>query len=155
MIYFGKVRDKFAVFFFTLIIVSFAQLGIKAEFGWSPELILATLVLSAFYLGILEMAALCAFGIFLLNWRPLPGLEIVLFFLFPFVIMYVKTIFPWKSMINCVFGAVLSVAFFYGVSNWGAIVSNPIIFAYILALTAVFCAVLFQIFNYFYKTSST
>lgn len=147
--------NKFAVFFFTLIIASFAQLSMKAALGWSPELVMTTLVLAAFYLSVLEMAALSAFGIFILNWRPLPGWEIFLFFLLPFMVMSVKKIFPWRSVINGVLGTVLSVAVFYALSNWNAVISNLAVFAEILALTAVFSAVLVQILNYFYKISST
>ncbi len=145
-------NNKFAVFLFVFIIASFAQLSLKAAFGWSPELILATLALSAFYLSVLEMAALCAFGILILNWRPLPGWEILLFFLLPFMVMSVKNIFPWRGMINGALGAVLSVAVFYALSDWGAIISSPAVFAEILAMTAIFSAALFQILNYFYKT---
>ncbi len=147
--------NKFAVFFFALIIASFAQLSLKAAFGWSPELILAALVISGFYLSVLEMAILCVFGILILNWQPLPGWEILLFFLLPFMVMSVKKIFPWRGMINGVLGTVLSVAVFYALSDWGAIISNPAVFAKILALTAIFSAALFQILNYFYKTYST
>ncbi|MDO8664209.1 MAG: hypothetical protein Q7K44_01510 [Candidatus Liptonbacteria bacterium] len=146
--------NKFAVFFFTLITVSFAQLNLKATFGWSPELILSALVISAFYLGVLEMATLCAFGILILNWRPFPGWEISLFFLLPFMVMFVKKIFPWRSMINGVLGTVLSVAVFYALSDWGAIISGPAVFAEILVLTGIFAAALFQILSYFYKTYS-
>jgi len=145
--------NKFGAFFFVLIIASFAQLNLKAAVGWSPELILATLVISAFYSSVLEMAALCAFGILILNWQPFPGWEILLFFFLPFIVVSVKNIFPWRGMVNGVLGAVLSVVVFYALSDWGAIVSNPAVFAKILALTAIFSAALIQILNYFYKTN--
>lgn len=144
--------NKFAVFFFTLIIAIFAQSILKTAFGWSPELIMATLVAAGFYLSVLEMAALSTFGIFILNWQPFPEWEIILYFILPFAIMSIKNILPWSGSVNGILGAVLSTAVFYATSDFGAIVYNQAIFAEILAATAVFSAVLFQIINYFYKT---
>ncbi len=145
--------NKFAVFFCAFTIASLAQLNLKAALGWSPELVMATLVLAAFYLSVLEMTALSALGIFILNWRPFIDWEILLFFLLPFIVMSAKKIFPWRSAISGVLSSVLSVTVFYAFSNWSAIISNTAAFSEILALTAVFSAVLVQIFNYFYRTS--
>ena len=125
----------------------------KAVFGWSPEFILAALVVSGFYLNILETATLVAVSILILNWRPTPGLEIFLFLILPFAVILARKFSPWKSEINGVLGIVLSVVVFYAFSNLSAIFLNPIIFAEIIALTALFGAILFQIFNYFYKIS--
>lgn len=146
-------NNKFAVFFLTIIIASFAQLNMKAVFGWSPEFILAALVVSGFYLSILETATLAAISIFIINWRPLPGWEMFLFLMFPFVVILARKILPWRSEINGIFGIVLSVAAFYALSDLNAIFLNPVLFGNILALTAGFGAILFQIFNYFYKIS--
>lgn len=145
--------SKFTVFFLATIIASFAQLNMKAVFGWSPEFILAALVVSGFYLNILETATLVAVSILILNWRPTPGLEIFLFLILPFAVILARKFSPWKSEINGVLGIVLSVVVFYAFSNLSAIFLNPIIFAEIIALTALFGAILFQIFNYFYKIS--
>ncbi len=146
--------NKFAVFFFTFIIASFSQLNLKAALGWSPELIMSMLVVAGFYLSVLEIAALSAFGIFILNWQPFPEWEIILYFLLPFVIISAKNIFPWSGAINGILGAVLSTAVFYAISNFGAIISNPMVFINILILTAVFSFVLFQLFNFLYKIHS-
>lgn len=144
--------NKAAVFIFIFIISVFAQVIFKSSIGWSPEFIMAALVTAVFYLNVLEMVLLSAFGIFMLNWQPVLGWEILLFFLMPFIIMAAKNIFPWNAIINSVFGTVLSITVFYGLVNWSAILSNPVIFAEVLMLTAIFSAVLFQISNYFYPT---
>lgn len=145
--------NKFPVFLLSLIIVSFLQLNWKASLGWSPELVMTLMVISGFYLNILEMAALSAVGIFIFNWRPVPGAEILFFFFIPFLIVFARRFFPWRVEINNIAGIILAVSLFYAVFGLQALMANIPLFILILVITAGFGAAGFQLFNYFYKIS--
>ncbi|MEK7546680.1 MAG: hypothetical protein AAB536_00655 [Patescibacteria group bacterium] len=146
---YGKLAASFLFF----VIASFLQLNFKAFFGWSPEFAMAALVVFGFYLSVLEMGVLSFFGIFLFNWRVLPGWEILFFFLIPFFMMFARKIFPWRNDFNCVLGTVFSVFVFYAVFGLQGILGNPGVFMWILAATAFFGAAVFRLLNYFYKIS--
>lgn len=146
-------NNRFIVFLLALIVASFLQLNWKASFGWSPEFIMAFLVISGFYLGILEMAALSAAGIFILNWRPGMGWEILFFFFIPFLVIYARKFLPWHAGINNIIGIIFSICVFYAAFDLQAVMANMLLFGIIIAITAGFGAAGFQLFNYFYKIS--
>ncbi len=145
--------NKFAVFLLSLVIVSFLQLNWKASLGWSPELVMALMVISGFYLNIIEMAALSASGIFIFNWRPVPGAEVLFFFFIPFLVVFARRFFPWRVEINNIAGIILAISIFYVVFAPHALMANISLFILILVITSGFGAAGFQLFNYFYKIS--
>lgn len=147
-------NNKFAVFLLAFIIVSFLQFNWKDIFGWSPEFAMAFLVVCGFYLNIGETAVICAIGVLLFNWLPLPGSEILFYFLIPLIIIYVRKMFPWQSGFINFLGTILAVAVFYSVSDFPAVAANLPFFAMIVFTTAVFGAVIFYLFDYFYKMPS-
>ncbi|MBI4084906.1 MAG: hypothetical protein HY432_00080 [Candidatus Liptonbacteria bacterium] len=148
-----RAQNKFIVSLLLLLIASFLQFNFKLHFGWTPEFAMATLVVFGFYLGFLEIAFLCALGVFLFNWMPLPGFEILFFFLLPFLVLSARKIFPWKSEVNNVLIVSVSAFLFYAISDWSVISGNAFLFGLILIGTAAFGAAIFQILNYFYKLS--
>jgi len=146
-------NNRFAVFSLAFIAASFLQLNWKAGFGWSPEFVMALLVICGFYLNILEMAVISAAGIFIFNWRPNPGWEILFFFFIPFLAIYARKFLPWHGGINNIVVIILSVFAFYAVSDLPTVITNTPLLAIILLITAGFGAAAFQFFNYFYKIS--
>ena len=146
-------KNKFAVCSLLLFIALFLQLNWKVGFGWAPELVMASLIIFGLYLGVLEMTVLSALGVFILNWRPVPGYEILFFFFVPFLNIFARRIFPWRTELNNIAGIILSVSIFYSISNPGGIAANSYLFALIILITAGFGAAVFQILNYFYKIS--
>lgn len=146
--------NKPVIFLMILVVALFFQSNWKAAWGWSPEFVMASLIVSVFYLSALETAIIIAAGAFLLNWQPSPGWELFLFLFFPLLAMPAKEILPWKSEVNSVLLSVFSVAAFYAITDSGALVQNLVNFALLLALTACFGFVLFHALNYFYKISA-
>ncbi|HUX35496.1 MAG TPA: hypothetical protein VMV71_00515 [Candidatus Paceibacterota bacterium] len=146
-------NNRFAVFLLSFVIASFLQLNWKAALGWSPEFVMALFIICGFYLNLFEMLALSAAGIFIFNWRPEPGWEVLFFFSIPFMVIYARRFLPWHGGINNTVGIIFAVSAFYAISDFPAVAANISLFSIILGITAVFGAAVFQFFSYFYKIS--
>ena len=145
--------NKFATSLLVLAIALSLQFNFKAFFGWSPEFVMAALIAMVFYLDVLEMAILAALSVLIMNWKPTLGLEMILFFIIPFLVMLGRKISPWNSGLSNILGIILSVVLFYAVSEWPAVSDNAYFLAFITGVTAISGAVIFYILSYFYKTS--
>ncbi len=145
--------NKFTVSFLVLAIALSLQFNFKAFFGWSPEFVMAVLIAIVFYLDVLETAILDVLSVLIMNWKPLLGLEMIVFFTIPFLVILVRKISPWESGFNNILGIILSVVLFYAVSSWPAVLDNIYLLVLITGTTAVFSAVIFHVFGYFYKIS--
>lgn len=143
--------SKFIVFVLALITALFLQFTCMLIWGWSPEFIIALLIVSRFYLDILETTALVTFSILIIDWRPAPGGELIFFVALLLAAIFAKRIFPWKNEINGVLGIILTIVFFYGLSNPSVVISSAFVFFDIVILTGISGAIMFKIFNCFYK----
>ncbi len=149
----NSTSNKFAASVLVLTIALSLQFNFKAFLGWSPEFVMAALVALIFYLDILEMAILAALSVLIMNWKPLPGLEMMFFFIIPFLVMFGRNISPWESGFNNILGIILSVIIFYAVFGWSVFWGNIYFLGLITGMTTIFGAAIFHILSYFYKIS--
>ncbi len=144
--------NKLIIFFLILLIALFLQVNWRVAAGWSPEFVVGVLIVSAFYLNLLEVAALSVASAFFLGWRPVPNFEILLLIFLPLFIAYFKKYFPWRNDVNVLISLLFSISVFYSLTNFGALVSDFRIFSFIAAATAFFVFLMFHALNRLYET---
>jgi|GEM_PF-2445088 len=145
---------KFYTCLLTLIIALMLQLNSRDVFGWSPEFVLGTMIVFAFYLEFIELAALTSVSALALNWQPSLNLELLLIAILPMIIFGVKKFLPWRNAINNFLAILSALLIFYGATNYAALSGYPFLFPKIVFGNLIFGGLLFQTFGYFYKPVS-
>lgn len=146
------VQNKLFASLLVLLFASGFQYGTKALLGWSPDFVLGILITFSFFLGFIEILCMSLIGALILNWQPYVGPEILMLIALPLLVFGIKKYFPWRIEINHLLSIFFVLAVFYGVSNYGSLLSNSALFLKSAGWTLVFGAFVFQTFNYFYKT---
>lgn len=96
-----RKKDKFWVFILIAIGLAFLQILDKAFFGVKPNLVLAMVVASSFFLAeIWEGLFLAALLSFILKFSAFSNLEILIFFLISGFIFLVNKYLPWEPAIS-------------------------------------------------------
>jgi hypothetical protein len=98
----------------TAVLVQFRWLS---AWLWTPDFALITLVTLGFFLGALEILCYSAFAAWLLNWRPVPAPELVVFLLLPLVLFLLRKAAPWESWASNVVSNTLAVSVFYAAAH--------------------------------------
>ncbi len=133
---------------FTAILIIMLACGLQfwlASAGIFINLILAALIVFAFFFDAFEMAIFVLFAVFVVNWQPAMSFEIVLFILIPFAAFMFHRIFAWAAwagipvMIVCgfliLYVAIAPGAFFGNLPAFFADVAGSLLFAELALVT--------------------
>jgi hypothetical protein len=88
------------------------------------DLILATLIVFAFFFELWELLVFILFGIFVINWQPAISLEIILFAAIPLIIYGFYRLFALTSWITAPLAIILGFLLFYIVISPAILFSN-------------------------------
>ena|SRR3989344_2883181 len=144
-------QNKFFTPLLILLLAFGFQHAAKTVFGWSPDFALGAVITFSLFFGFIEIAFIGLVGVFILNWQPQFSPEALMFIALPLLIVAVKKYFPWRIELNHILLVFAGLVIFYGVSNYGSFSADIPLFLKIAGSTLLFSALVFQIFNYFYK----
>jgi hypothetical protein len=135
---------KFASFFLIVILSLLLQFQFRAAFHWSPEFILASLIVIAFFAGLPELLFLTVFAGWMLNWEPGLAPELALFLLMPIIAHLFRRLLPWEPWVTLLFVLAIAEAALAGLTS-ASVFRTPLFYG-VLASTLVYGAGVFLLF---------
>jgi hypothetical protein len=93
---------KFVSFFLIVILSLLLQIQFRASLHWSPEFVLASLIVIAFFASLPELLFLTVLSAWLLNWQPGLAPELALFLLMPVIAHLFRRLLPWEPWVTLV-----------------------------------------------------
>ncbi len=131
---------------FLVVIFSFIQTLDFSIFGIKPNLALAAIIVSVFFiLNIWEGFLLSAMAALILKFSPGFSKEILIFFLIAVAAIIIKKYLPWQSTINMFFLIIATTLLFYAFSYPSLIISG--IFLQELIYNIIITGLTFIIFH--------
>lgn len=103
------------------ILAAILQLQFKAEWGGSPDFVLAIVFVLAFALDFWELLPVLLFGAWILNWQPVISQELIYFIVLPITAFVLKRALPWQPWLGAAVYALGGVICFYllsGLAVW-------------------------------------
>ncbi len=144
--------NRFISAIFLVGIIDTLALRFKFYAGWSPDIVLVTLMMLAFFLDLDELVTVTGLSVWVVNWIPRVSSEMVLLALLPFIAFAIKKFSPWEGWLSAAVLSALGVLILYGVSNFHAF-SMFGFFAFNVVISASFGVIIFLLFRVFYPTS--
>ena len=142
-------------FLLSLAVVIFSfllWLRLGSALGWQPDVMLATLIALAFFLNLWALLFFVALSAFLLNWQPMPGLELILFAaLLFFIFFFLNIIFPLEGWLSTIVYIMLSVGVLYFVPHVALALENYVTVLQDAGASAVMGLIVFSVFSYCYQ----
>ncbi len=136
------IRVRFIVILLTLMLVLALQ-GVLGRMGVHADLILAALVVAAFFLNGYELFTSALFSVWLLNWQPAPSVEVALILIFPHVAGALQRFFPYQPWLAAAIMVVVGQALLPLASGSAAFVLNGSVFIPAVLASTAFGVILF------------
>src|SRR5438128_72776 len=95
-----KRLKRFAAAFLSLLLFLMVTLKMKQIFGWSPDLVFALLLSFGFVLSVPEIIFFAGLAAWVLNFSPLPSLEIIAIALLPLFAYFLRRYAPWRPWMS-------------------------------------------------------
>ena len=105
---------------------------------------LAALIAGAFVVIVLELATLVLFSVFAMSWQPAFSFEWLVFSLLPFVVLFVYKWFPFEPWLTNGAMTLMAIVGFNVVFGGWFFVAQPSVFAWDVAISTVFAALMFR-----------
>lgn len=136
---------KFASFFLIVILSLLLQFQFRASLHWSPEFVLASLIVIAFFASLPEIAFLTVLSAWLLNWQPGLAPELALFLLMPVIAHLFRRLLPWEPWATLLLVLAAAECSLAALTASGEVFRSPLFYG-VLAATLAYGAGTFLLF---------
>ncbi len=142
---------KFLAGFLVLVIAFLLWSRFGYLFNFKPDFVFASLIALSFFLGLLELLFLILLSVFLMNWQPILGVEMMIFSVVPIgIFLFRKIIFPLEGWLSNLVGIVLGLIVFYGLTDLSLALAHYGTILKDIFISALFGFLIFGLFDYFY-----
>ncbi len=141
---------KFLSAFLLLVLMLTLSLKLKLFFGFAPDFVAALLITFGFIFSFYETAILGAFGLWILNWRPLPGRELLVLAGLMLLAYLGRYFMPFKRFVSLGAITLLGTLLLYAVALPGLFIAEFKWIALDAALATLFAFLILHTFRSLY-----
>jgi len=123
------------------------QIKAQSVLGWSPELVLATLIALACFSGAVPLLVAAIVSSWVLNWQPHLSWELFVFTALPLIFLFSKRHFPLQMWLVNALGVAASVAAFYSLVDYSLFFTHTKIVWSDIVVSTAYGSLLFQVFH--------